>query len=112
MAMTVLLSESQQQQQEAYGDEADDLDFEDGFGMTAARQAEVRGALFNMLGSSVEGQASVAGQSSGHSQENSRSVSGSSRPVPLEQWSCTVCTLINDPGRVVCKACGCSHMSE
>ena len=101
-----------------------EIDFEDGFGMTAARQAEVRGALFNMLGSAEGGRSGASQPGASDAEERRGAVETSRLPQGHRQqssgkgagngesWSCSVCTLINSADRVMCRACGCAHMSE
>jgi hypothetical protein len=104
------------------------LDFENDLGMTAARQAEVRAAIFAMLGDNsmrpLPPAPAPRGGGSGGGEEgispNASSPSlGSGPMVPLpsqngstEEWSCTACTLLNPSTRLDCSACGTYHMSE
>jgi hypothetical protein len=100
------------------GDEG--LDFENDLGMTASRQAEVRAALFAMLGDSSGGSAVQASRSP--RQERVVDVSGSVEITgpgqstqsggSTEEWSCVACTLYNPSTRLDCSACGTYHMSE
>ena len=92
-----------------------EIDFEDGFGMTTARQAEVRGALFSMLGSAEGGNVrrnTAEDSRAPESAQSHRQQSPGEGASTMEPWSCSVCTLINSADSVLCRACGCAHMSE
>ena len=106
----------------------DSIDFEEGLGMTASRQAEVRSALYSMLGDNTAGrQQGVRRETdTSHGTGNTGSpnvdcdanerVRRDRQTGPAsnvgEQWSCGVCTLLNDSCNSACVACGCSHLSE
>lgn len=100
--------------------DANGLDFENDLGMTASRQAEVRAAIFAMLGdNSLRGQSipppSPPQQRNVTDILNSTTTSGGvTSPISdsTEEWSCNACTLLNPSTRVDCAACGTYHMSE
>ena len=93
---------------------------EGGLGMTTERQENVRNALFSMLGDTGANQRlndqSPSGEGAGGT---SKAAAGSSdmRPAAASsagglscaEWSCSVCTLMNPKGVVVCSACGCAN---
>ena len=82
-----------------------------GLGMTTDRQ-DVRNALFSMLGDTDSNQrlnAQMQRDTSGKEEDTSTGESSLGEVVTNLEWSCTVCTLMNAPGVVVCSACGCAH---
>lgn len=88
----------------------DDLD--GGLGMTTERQENVKNALYSMLGDTGANQRLNNQQnSSGTHSSNEVEVDDVSLEnlTTVEEWSCTVCTLMNDGGVVVCSACGCAN---
>lgn len=98
-------------------EESNGLDFENDLGMTASRQAEVRAAIFAMLGDNTL--RSQAFSPSQPQQRNVPSISPSNTETRIsptnntaEEWSCNACTLLNPGTRVDCAACGTYHMSE
>jgi hypothetical protein len=106
------------------GEGMNGLDFENDLGMTASRQAEVRAAIFAMLGDNSMRPPPMPSARGGEQRTvddvtSPASTTASSGPAPVtfqngstEEWSCTACTLLNPSTRLDCSACGTYHMSE
>lgn len=101
------------------GEDTDGLDFENDLGMTAARQAEVRAAIFAMLGDNSMRLPPTPSAREGEQRtvDDVASVvfpvaSAGSTHEGSAEWSCTACTLLNPSTRLDCSACGTYHMSE
>lgn len=82
---------------------------EGGLGMTAERQDNVRNALFSMLGDSGAHQRMMGQQNVGSTDGAGPNTISLAESANQTEWSCTACTLINQPGAIVCSACGCAN---